>query len=478
MSPVLAVSIYLLLENARLPDGTPLPYEARATAAVGALMAGLWLTEALPLPATALMPLVIFPVAGVLSLREAASPYASPPIFLFMGGFMVALAMEKWELHRRLALHILRRFGRSFAGLLAGFMGATAFLSMWLSNTATAVMMVPIALAVIRWAAEQLPEDRVNRVAETIMLSIAYAASIGGTMTLIGTPPNVLLAAFVREQLGGELSFVDWMFFAVPVGLGMLVVLFLYMLWNLPQGLSDVTARMRATVEDTLRELGPLRRGETIVLWVFTVMVMALVITGLLRHHERVIEAIPVLSRLTDEIIVVLAALALFAIPVNLDRNEFALDWPTAERLPWGVLLIFGGGLSLARAVSTSQLDQWIAGAVSGWHELPPTFFVAAVTAVVVFATELASNTATASAFLPVLAAVARGIGAAPQILLIPATLAASFAFMLPSGTPPNAIVFGTGVVSIQRMARVGLFLNIVAIVLVTAAVQLWVPSF
>lgn len=478
LSPVVAVLVYVSLRTARLADGSALPESARATAACGALMAGLWVTEALPLPATALLPLVLFPLFGILPVREAAAPYASPPIFLFMGGFMVALAMEKWGLHRRIALHIVYSFGRSVTGILIGFVAATAILSMWLSNTATTVMMVPIAMAVVRWSQDKLSPEQAASLGESMMLSIAYAASIGGTMTLIGTPPNVLLAAFVREELHGELGFVDWLGFAVPLGVAMLSVLCLYMSWRLPRGIGKVVSQTRESVGQALRDLGPLQRGERIVLVVFLGMVVALVGGGLIRHKPEIVARFPVIGALTDEVVVLLAALVLFALPVDLARNEFALDWQTAERLPWGVLLIFGGGLSLARAVSATGFDEWIAHAVTSWHVLPPILFVAAVTAVVVFATELASNTATASAFLPILAAAAKGVGVPPSLLLVPATVAASFAFMLPSGTPPNAIVFGTGMVSIQRMARVGLFMNVVAILLITLAVQIGVPGF
>lgn len=441
-------------------------------------MASLWLTEALPLPVTALLPLLLFPLAHVLSVREAAAPYASPPIFLFMGGFMVALAMEKWNLHRRIALHILRVSGRGPLGLLAGFTIATAFLSMWISNTATTVMMVPIALAVVHWTAEQLRPRDADRVGETVMLSIAYAASIGGTMTLIGTPPNVLLAAFVRDQYNGTIGFLDWMVFAAPLGITMLALMLVYMWFRLPAGLGGVVRQTRIAVGESLKELGPPSRGEVIVLVVFTCMVVALVGLGTLRHYKPLVEQLPILSRLSDELIVILAAIALFAIPVDITKNVFALDWETAQRLPWGVLLIFGGGLSLARAVTASGFDDWIAQSVAAWHELPDFLFVAAVTAVVVFATELASNTATASAFLPILAAAAKGIGIAPESLLVPATIASSFAFMLPSGTPPNAIVFGTGTVSIQRMARVGLLLNLLAVLLVSITTRVWLPPF
>ena len=473
-SPVLAVAVYGLMRLGTMPEAVP--DAACRTAAVGALIAGLWITEAMPLPITALLPLVLFPLLGVLPLREAAAPYASPPIFLFMGGFMLALAMERWNLHRRLALCILAFAGQTPSGLLAGFIAASALLSMWISNTATTVMMVPIVLSVVSWAREQLNAQDATDFGAAMLLAVAYAASVGGAMTLVGTPPNVLLAAFARDELGEVVSFARWMLFAVPLGVVLLGVLYVYMRRFVPAALSDVTRRARGLVRTELQQLGPLSRGETIVLAVFSVTVLAWISHEWLERIPGVLRVLPFLPQLSDEMIAVLAAVALFVIPVDFEANEFALDWETAVRLPWGVLLIFGGGLSLARAVSASGLDDWVAGQVAGWGHLPGWLLALAISTVVVFATELASNTATASAFLPILAGAAKGIGVDPLVLLVPATVAASYAFMLPAGTPPNAIVFGTGYISIQRMARTGLLMNLVAIVVITAFVTGLLP--
>ena len=474
LSPLIALSVYALL-RLNWPE-QQLPNTACLTASVGALIAGLWITEAMPLPVTALLPLVLFPLLGVLPLREAAAPYASPPIFLFMGGFMLALAMERWNLHRRIALHILRYAGRSMIGLLSGFILATAFLSMWISNTATTVMMVPIVLSVVTWAEGKLPEADARRFGGSILLAVAYAASIGGSMTLVGTPPNVLLAAFARDELGMALPFGKWMVLAVPLGTVLLLILVGYMSWTLPGSVAELTRFTGSLVRRELESLGPVTRAEKIVISVFVVTVLAWLTHDWLEKLPWAVTLCPWLPRLTDEMIAILGAVALFVIPVDFESNEFALDWETAIRLPWGVLLIFGGGLSLARAVSASGLDRWIASQVAGWGHLPAWALAMAIATVVIFATELASNTATASAFLPILAAAARGIGVSPMVLLVPATIAASYAFMLPAGTPPNAIVFGTGHLTIQRMARVGLFMNLVAILVVTLFVSSWLP--
>ncbi len=474
VSPTLAVLVYLGL-RAHWPE-QQLSREACVTAAIGTLIAGLWLTEAMPLPVTALLPMVLFPLLGVLPLRDAAAPYASPPIFLFMGGFMLAIAMERWGLHRRIALHIVRYAGRSALGLLAGFMLASAFLSMWISNTATTVMMVPIVLSVVSWAEEKLGREEADRFGSSLLLGVAYAASIGGSITLVGTPPNVLLAAFARDELNVAVPFGQWMVLAAPIGVVLLAVLFGYMAAGMPRGVNRLAEHTGLLVQRELAALGPPTRAERIVLAVFAVTVAAWLSHDWLERIAPLVRFIPWLPRLSDEMIAILAAVALFVIPVDFETNEFALDWETAVRLPWGVLLIFGGGLSLARAVASSGLDRWIAGQVAGWGHLPGWALAAAITAVVIFATELASNTATASAFLPILAAAAKGMGIPPMVLLVPATMAASYAFMLPAGTPPNAIVFGTGRITIQRMARTGLLMNLVAIATLTLFATYWLP--
>ena len=477
--PLLALGVYWWLWGGQ--DG--LSHAGRATAAIGCLMATLWLTEALPLAATALLPIVLFPLADVASIREAAAPYAREYIFLFMGGFMLALAMERWNLQRRIALLTVRAAGTTPARLVGGFMAASAFLSMWISNTATTIMMLPIALSLVTLLSELAgpaeasePSPAAARghphFATCLMLGIAYAASIGGMATLIGTPPNLILAAFLKQTYGMEIGFGRWMGFALP-----LVAVFLVLTWLaltrfvFPLRRAPI-AGGRQVIRGELDKLGPMTRGEWTVLVVFTLTATAWMIREPLSHWAWLTRRVPAIERLHDAQIGLAAALALFVIPVDARRNVFALDWKTAKKLPWEILILFGGGLSLAAAVESSGLTVWIGTQVTALHGLSPLVLAVLVTVTIVLLTEITSNTATAAAFLPVLAGVAVGIGVEPLMLLIPATLAASCAFMMPVATPPNAIVFGSGHVTVRQMIKAGLWLNLLGVVLITLLAQ------
>lgn len=430
------------------------------TAAVGAFMAWWWITEAVPIPATALTPLLLFPLLGIAPIGEAAAAFANPVIFLFLGGFVLALAMEKHELHRRIALGVVRAMGVRPPMLVLGFMAATAFLSMWVSNTATAVMMLPIGLSVVQLVrpdAGAAPMDA--NFAINLMLGIAYAASIGGLGTLIGTPPNALLAAFMLESYGVQVGFGQWMLVGVPLVLVSLPLTWLVLtrlvfpirIREIPGGVDAIRAEYR--------KLGSVSRGERIVAVIFITTALLWIFRPLLETH------VPGMS---DTTIAIAAALATFAIPLNLRDGEFLMDWTTAERLPWGVLLLFGGGLALAGAVTSSGLAEWIGAALSGLQSWPLLLVIVLVTTIVIFLTELTSNTATAAAFLPLAGAMAIGLGQNPLLLLVPAAIAASCAFMLPVATPPNAIVYGGGYVTVPQMARAGIWLNVVFIALIT----------
>ncbi|RMD63721.1 MAG: DASS family sodium-coupled anion symporter [Planctomycetota bacterium] len=467
-APLLAVVVYLAM-----PAGAGHP--ARATAAIGVLMAVLWMTEALPLPATSLLPLALFPIAGVATMRQAAAPYAHPLIYLFMGGFLIALAMEKWGLHRRVALHVILAVGTKPARLVGGFMLASALLSMWISNTATTVMMLPIALATLRMVDAQAttPSDSGrNNLAVCLLLGLAYGASMGGIATPIGTPPNVIALGYLRDHLGMSISFARWTVTMTPLSAALLFCAWL-LLTKLLFPLSAVSIEGgREIIRRELRALGPMSRGEWTVLVVF-------VLTALLwTLRAPLVEALwgsdpPAgVANLSDAGVAIIAGVSLFAIPIDAKRSVFALDWETARRLPWGVLLLFGGGLSLAWAVGASGLDEWIASAVAQAKGLPLLAIIVLTTLVVIFLTELTSNTATASTFTPLLGAAALGLGAAPAALLIPATLAASCAFMMPVATPPNAIVFGSGRLRISQMIKAGLWLNLLATALLILASQ------
>jgi len=482
-APVLAVGVYVLLPAA----GAGMSPAARSTAAVAALMAALWLTEALPLPVTALLPIVLFPLFGVLEIGEAAAPYAHPYIFLFLGGFLIALAIERWNLHRRIALLTVLAVGTRPARLVGGFMLATALLSMWISNTATTVMMLPIGLSVVGLVSERLGEATDGRAGGSptrgganfpicLMLGIAYGASIGGLGTLIGSPPNLILAGFVKESYGVEISFAAWMRVGLPVAAVMLVLAW-WCLVNVvyPIRLGAIPGG-RKLIRDELAGLGPMTRGEWSVLAVFLPTAAAWIAREPLSRWTWLVERVPAVERLHDATIALAAAVLLFAIPVNARCGQFVLDWKTAAKVPWGVLLLFGGGLSLAAGFQQSGLSQWIGRQVAVFDQLPVMPLVLLTTGTVLLLTELTSNTATASVFLPILGGAAVGLGLDPMVLLLPAGMAASCAFMLPVATPPNAIVFGSGHVRIGQMVKAGVWLNLIGLGVVTALTFLLRP--
>jgi solute carrier family 13 (sodium-dependent dicarboxylate transporter), member 2/3/5 len=446
-----------------LPAPAGMEAEAWRTAAVGVLMAIWWVSEAIPIPATALLPLALFPLLGVAGITDAATPYANPIIFLFLGGFMIAQAMQRWELHRRIALLVILRVGTEPVRLVAGFMIAAAFLSMWVSNTATAVMMLPIGLSVIhlslpRRAGEPIDPGSSN-FAVALMLGIAYACSIGGLGTLIGTPPNALLAGFMAESYGIQIGFGQWMLLGVP-----LVVIGLPATWLIltrvayPITLPGIPGG-RETISGELRKMGAWTRGEKRVGMVFLLAAAAWMTRPLLEGW------VPGIS---DAGIAIGAALILFLLPVDLSRGHFALDWESAKGLPWDVLVLFGGGLSLAGAITRTGLADWIGVELAILAILPTIAIIGGIAVVIIFLTELTSNTATAAAFLPILASLAVGIGENPLLLAVPAALAASCAFMMPVATPPNAIVYGSSFVTIPQMVRAGLLLNFLFAVLLT----------
>lgn len=458
----------LFLAFLLLPAPEDVPPAAWRTAAVGALMAVWWMTEALPLAATALVPLVLFPLLEVADFSAAAAPYANPLIFLFMGGFLLAMAMERWALHRRLALSIINRMGTRPLAIIAGFMTATAFLSMWVSNTATAMMMLPIGLSVVELVRHRTGTDaEQTHFAIVLMLVIAYGSSIGGIGTLIGTPTNALLAGFMAETYDVEISFVGWM----QLGLTLVVVALPLVFLLLTKVIFPIRLREipggRAFIQGELRALGPMSRPEKAVAAVFVGTAVLWIVRPLLGG---------VLPALTDAGVAMTSALLLFILPANLRRGTALLDWEHARRLPWGVLLLFGGGLSLAAAIQETGLAAWIGEQMALLGDLPLIVILLAVVTVVTFLTELTSNTATAAAFLPVLASVSLGIGQDPLWLGVPAALAASCAFMMPVATPPNAIVYGSSFVTIRHMARAGFVLNLLFIVLITLLTAFLLP--
>lgn len=450
---VLAVTVFVVILISPAPAGLPL--EAWRVAAVAMLLAVLWLSEALPVAATALLPLVLFPVLGVAPIAAAAAPYANPIIFLFLGGFLIGLAIERCNLHRRIALSVLLRVGAREDLQIAGFMIATAALSMWVSNTATAVMMLPVALSIIPRGAEGQLDPRKASFASALLLSVAYAANIGGVTTLIGTPPNALLAAFMLETYDVQIGFAQWMLIGLPLSAVMLVICWMLLTRVLYSVSRDEAAGARTAIRRALDDMGPASVAEKRVAIVFA-------ITATLWIGRPLISSRWPELQLSDTTIAISGALLLFLVPSGQGRGDYLLTWRYAERLPWGVLLLFGGGLSLAAAVADSGLAQGIGDALRGLGAWPVILLVVAVTAVIIFLTELTSNIATAATFLPVVAALAVSLGQDPLLLAIPAVLAASFAFMMPVATPPNAIVFSSGYITIPQMVRAGLWLNVI----------------
>lgn len=430
------------------------------TAAVGALMAIWWITEAIPIAATALLPIVLFPLLGIATIAATTAPYANEVIYLFLGGFLIAMALESCGLHRRMALTILRVVGTRPANLILGFMIATAFISMWVSNTATVVMMLPMATSVIALARDEdhaSPGSPGRAFDAALLLGVAYAASIGGLGTLIGTPPNALLAGFMRQTYNVEIGFLDWMLLGVPI-----VVIALPFAWLLLTKLlyrlgSEPVAGGAEMLERERRTLGPISRAEWAVGTITAVTAAAWVTRPLLDEW---------MPALTDAGIAIAGALLMFVVPGTIRPLRPVLTWTHAERLPWSVLILFGGGLSLAAAIQQTGLSAWIGGALGALGGLPVFAVLVTVTAVIILLSELASNTATAAAFLPVAGSLALVIGADPLLLTLTTALAASGGFMLPVATPPNAIVYGTGALTIPEMARAGVLLNLFFVLL------------
>ena len=531
--PVLAFAVYFITQNAW-------PHSASATAAVGVWMAVWWITEAIPLPATALLPIVLLPILGtdggpprvgqiveisldaetkgslmlarVVSvdgdlatvkltssngdveqrnlpwrdfkptqktpfIQTVTAPYGDSNIFLYMGGFILALAVERWGLHRRFAIGLLMLLGTSGASILLGMMLATALLSMWISNTAATTIMLPIALGVCRWLdGEDDSRDRPSQsrregsAASMLLLSIAYAATIGGMATTIGTPTNGV-ALNVLKQQGIEISFLSWLMIAGPIALLILVTTWIVLLLYFKQGFRSASPRAADSLRSEWDKLGRMRYEEWAVLTIFLLTASAWIFRG-------PIQAIAtgsfgaVMQRIDDTVIAMVGALLLFVVPANLKARKFLLDWQALSGLPWGVLLIFGGGLSLAAAMQGSGLVQEMESGLEVLKGWPIGWMLLAIVIAIVFLSEMASNVAIATAFTPIVFAMALAIDGSPKQLVIAATLAASCGFMLPVATPPNAIVFGTGRIDQQQMLRVGLILNILSSLIVAGSVR------
>ncbi|WP_436714467.1 SLC13 family permease [Roseiconus lacunae] len=478
--PLAAAACCVFLPNQYLDAaGTLVEFDpaGRATLAAMAWMGIWWLTEAVPIYATGMLPVALFPVLGIATMKAASAPYANPLIFLFMGGFLLALSMEKWGLGKRIALTVLQVVGTRPVNIIAGFMVTTAVLSAFVSNTATTAMMLPIAASIILLVKTQ--GALTNNFSICLMLGIAYSASIGGMATIIGSPPNVFLVSYLTDSIAEpyrfELSFARWLQFGVPLAVVFLPIVFLLLtrvLYPVKNQTIDGSDRL---IRGELDSLGPANRGEWATFLVF-------VATATLWMSRPALAGVSLdldgrtwlpLAELTDSGIAMMAALVLFVIPVDVKRRVFVLDWETALKLPWGILILFGGGLSLAAAVQANGVAEFMGSHTHFVRGLPPVLVVLCVSAGMIFLTELTSNTATSATVIPILGAVAPGLDIHPYLLVFPAAIAASCAFMLPVATPPNAIVFATGELSVGQMARAGIWLNLISIVLVTVLTML-----
>ena len=478
--PALALFLYILLPESYLsPNGevVALSTYARYAAAVGLCMAIWWMTEAIPVYVTALLPMALFPLADATSIREVTIPYGHELVFLFLGGFILALSLERWGLHRRIALLSLRTVGSSPKLIIAAFMGISASLSMWVTNTATTIMLLPVALSVISLLPDMqadasdeeghhLVHDEQKHFALCLLLGIAYAASIGGIGTIIGTAPNLFVVSFMQEQLGYTISFAKWMLIGLP-----LVLLFVPCAWwVLTRWVYPVNATEIPGAAELLDEasnaLPAFSIAEKRTLIIFLITAMAWIFRPLLQKIA-IGDWYP-LAGLTDTGVAILSALSLFIVPSGMQAGQRLMNWATALKLPWGLLLLFGGGLSLAAALDSSGFSQFLGSQADVLGGLPVWLIIVVVVSIVIFLTELTSNFATTATLIPILYAVSVGLDVDARLIIIPAAIAASCAFMLPVATPPNAIVFGSGEVTVPEMSRAGFSLNLIGIVLVS----------
>jgi sodium-dependent dicarboxylate transporter 2/3/5 len=475
------VALILLLW---LPPPQGMDLSAWRTAAVVALMAIWWVTEAVHLSVTAFVPLILFPVLNILSAQEVSSAYADQIVFLFFGAFFLALAMEKWGLHRRAALLILSRIGRSPQLLILGVLGTTAWLSMWVSNTAATVIMLPIALAILNHATAQGYDTR-QGFGTALMLGLAYSASIGGVSTPVGTPPNaVFLGAFGRLfPEGPSFGFFRWMLFGVPTAALMVFCTWVYLVYVLYRVPTSGWQEDRAFLNRQFQELGPMRSAERRVLFLAVTTVLLWMFREDLHLGVATLPGwanlFPAPEKVKDSTVSMFMAFLLFVVPTGQKKGTFLLDQAIFARIPWGILVLLGGSLALAEGVGSSGLASWIGARLTFLRHVSPVIAILSVCFLLVWLTEFTSNTATTTLMMPVLAATAAGLHVDPLLLMIPATFAASFAFMLPTATAPNVIIFASGYVTLPQMFWAGAGLNLIGVVLLTLLIYLLgVPVF
>ena len=476
------LGIPLFLIVLYFPFSESLSPEAHRTLAVAALMACWWITEAIPIPATALIPVVAFPALKILPTTKVVAAYADSNIFLFLGGFLLAITMQRWELHRRIALHIIRKIGLSPGRLILGFMIATAFLSMWISNTATTMMMIPIVTSIIYELEDTLGKKTISRYALGLLLGIAYSASIGGNATLVGTPTNLvcvrLLSVLYPEA--PEISFARWFIFAVPVTIIMFAAAYALLLYLFKpkekwDNLSDQTFHVQ------MKELGKVSYEEKAVFALFLSLAFLWISRAGIDFGSFKIpgwaELFQVPGYINDGTTAIFIALLLFIVPAKSEKHARLMNWTTAKRLPWNIVLLFGGGFALAAGFEDSGLSLWFGEQLQWGDNIPPYVFVISIVAMMSLLTELTSNVASTQMLLPAFASIAVATGDNPLLFMIPATISSSLAFMLPTATPSNAIIFGTERVTINRMMRTGFRLNILGIIIITLITYLLIGN-
>ena len=454
--PILFALIYFFVKPEEMNP------QAITVSAITVWIAIWWVTEAVPLPVTSLLPIILFPLLGILSLSTTTSSYGDPIVFLYIGGFLLAIAIEKTGLHQRIALNIIRGMGTKLSMIILGFMISTGFISMWISNTATAIMMLPIGLAVIRTTSIGNEKDNPH-FSKALMLSIAYAASIGGLGTLIGTPPNIVFAGLMKEMYNTDISFIQWFMIGFPIAVLLTVASWWYLTHiAYPLGSTRLTGE-QAAIGQKMILLGPVTKAERRVAVVFVCVAVAWIIRSFVLQKW--------IPSIDDTIIAMMGGVILFLLPSGEKKAGRLLNWDDASKLPWGIILLFGGGLAIAEAFEATGLALWIGNNMTGLSLFGTFALVLFIVAIVNFLTEFTSNLATVTMILPVLAPIAVSAGIHPFMLMVGATLAASCGFMMPAGTPPNAIAFGSGYLSIWDMVKNGFWLNIVSVIIITCVI-------
>ena len=431
--------------------------------AVAAWMVTWWISEATPMAVAALLPIVLFPALGIFSLSEATAPYSSPIIFLFMGGFFLALGLEEHGLHRRIALNLVKLTGTSANGIILGFMLATAFLSMWISNTASTIMMLPIATSITALIQHSVSDKKgFKYFALALMLGIAYSANIGGMATIIGTPPNVVFVGYAEQLLNIEIDFSKWLLIGVPISAVLLLITFFVLTKVLYRNNLGTMTAASDLIDNEIKNLGMMSRNEKMVATIFG-------LTASMWIFKQPLNALFGSSILNDTATAMIGGILMFAVPTNIRKGKFLLSWKATERLPWGILLLFGGGMTLAKGMETTGLINIIADVVAE-NPMSTLFVYIILVGSMLFLTELMSNVALATVYIPVVIGVANGLGLNPLLLAIPVAMAASCAFMMPVSTPPNAIVFSSGHINIKYMIKAGFILNIISILVLVFA--------